>query len=132
MSNRSLYAAWGVLYILTAGLGFIPEPEGLAAGVLTALSLLFFIPGFILLYRGQKKIVRIISALSLGATVLCLVLNVWSVAMTADMGTFLYVLLGLVSAPMFCAQIWVLSLFLWACLLMGSFMKMPRLEENTP
>lgn len=132
MSNKHLYAAWGVLYILTAGLGFIPEPEGPAAAAMTVLSAAFFVPGFMLLYRGEKKTVRILSIVSLAATVLCLILNVWSVGMTADMGDFLYTLLGLVSAPMYCSRIWVLSLFLWACLLMGSLMKLPRLSEKTP
>ena len=58
--------------------------------------------------------------MSLALTVLCLVLNVWSVALSTVDGDLLYALLGLLSAPMFCARIWVLSLFLWACLLMGS------------
>ena len=130
MSNKHLYAAWGVLYILTAGLGFIPEAEGLAAGAMTALSVLFFVPGFMLLYRGEKKTVMILSIVSLALTVLCLLLNLWSVGMTADMGDFLYVLLGLVSAPMYCSRFWVLSLFGWACLLMGSLMMLPRLPEK--
>ncbi len=130
MSNKHLYAAWGILYILTAALGFIPEVEGLAAAAMTLLSILFFVPGFWLLYRGEKKPVLIVSVISLAATVLCLLLNIWSVGMTVDMGDFLYALLGLVSAPMYCSRFWVLSLFGWACLLMGCFMKLPRLPEN--
>lgn len=130
MSNKILYAAWGVLFVLCAGLGFVPEPEGLLAAVMTALSVLFFVPGFVLLYRGQKKAVRILSIISLAGSLLCLLLNVWSVGMTAEMGAFLYTLLGLVSTPMFCARIWVLSLFLWACLLMGSLMKLPGSPKN--
>ena len=114
MSNKHLYIAWGVLYIVTAALGFIPEVDGLAAAGMTALSLIFFVPGFILLYRGEKKTVLILSVVSLALTALCLVLNVWSVGMTADMGDFLYWLLGLISAPMFCSRFWVLSLFGWA------------------
>ena len=129
MSNKHLYIAWGVLYIVTAALGFIPEVDGLAAAGMTALSLFFFVPGFILLYRGEKKTVLILSVVSLALTALCLVLNVWSVGMTADMGDFLYWLLGLISAPMFCSRFWVLSLFGWACLLMGSIMKLPRLPD---
>jgi len=130
MSNKALYAAWGVLFILTAGLGFIPEPEGPLSAGMTVLSILFFVPGFWLLYRGEKKPVLILSIISLASTLLCLVLNVWSVGMTADMGDFLHVLLGLVSTPMYCSRFWLLSLFGWACLLMGSIMKLPRLPEN--
>ena len=130
MSNKHLYATWGILFILTAGLGFIPEVDGLAATGMTILSLVFFIPGIILLYRGQKKPVLILSVVSLAMTLLCLILNVWSVGMTADMGDFLYVLLGLVSAPMYCSRFWVLSLFGWAFLLMGSIMKLPQLPKD--
>lgn len=130
MSNKHLYAAWGILFILTAGLGFIPEVDGLVATGMTILSLVFFIPGIILLYRGQKKPVLILSVVSLAMTLLCLILNVWSVGMTADMGDFLYVLLGLVSAPMYCSRFWVLSLFGWAFLLMGSIMKLPQLPKD--
>lgn len=117
ISNKQLYILWGVLYIVCAGLGFIPEPEDALRTLLTFVSIGFFVPGFILLYRGQRKIVTIISAVSLGLTLAALVLNVWSVAMTALEGQVVYVLLGLVSAPMFCSQLWVLSLFLWAFLL---------------
>ena len=130
MSNILLYTIWGVLYILTAGLGFIPESDGFLAGLLILIALAFFVPGFMLLYRGEKKTVRILSLISLGATVLCLLLNVWSVGMTRDMGEFLYILLGLVSVPMFCGRIWLIGLFGWSCLLMGSLMKLPTLEKN--
>ena len=130
MSNKHLYTAWGILYIVTAALGFIPEADGLAAAGMTLLSVLFFIPGFILLYRGEKKPVLILSVVSLALTALCLVLNVWSVGMSVDMGEFLYWLLGLVSSPMFCSRFWVLSLFGWACLLMGCFMKLPGLPDS--
>lgn len=129
MSKNYLYMTWGVLYIVTAALGFIPEVDGPAAAGMTLLSIVFFVPGFILLYRGEKKPVLILSVISLALTVLCLVLNVWSVGMSADMGDFLYWVLALVSAPMFCSRFWVLSLFGWACLLMGSIMKLPRLPD---
>lgn len=120
MSNKALYIVWGGLYILCAAVGFIPSPEGAVANAMTLLSIVFFIPGAVLLYRGQYFQIRVISIVSLALTVLCLVLNVWSVALSTVDGDLLYALLGLLSAPMFCARIWVLSLFLWACLLMGS------------
>ncbi len=122
MSNTALYILWGGLYILCAGLGFIQDPIQQASTAMTLLSVGFFIPGFVLLYRGQRKPVGIISALSLGLTLIAIVLNIWSVGMDESSGEFLYVLLGLVSAPMFCAQVWLLSMFLWACLLVSSFL----------
>lgn len=123
MSDKLLYIIWAGLYILCAGLGFIQEPEGVAAVLMTLLSLAFFVPGFVLVYRGKRKVVGSLSLVSLVATLAALVLNVLSVAMSSFSGDFLYTLLGLVSAPMYCSRVWVLSLFLWACLLMASLMK---------
>ena len=123
MSNKVLYIIWGGLYIICAGLGFIPAPEGITANAMTLLSIGFFIPGAILLYRGQRIQIRIISIVSLAATVIALMLNIWSVYLDKIDGEILYVLLGLVSAPMFSSRIWVLSLFLWACLLTASIFR---------
>lgn len=121
MSNKALYIIWGGLYILCAGLGFMQPGSEEAANAMTLLSVAFFIPGAVLLYRGQKVQIRLLSAISLGLTVVCIVLNILSVGMAEIDGRILYALLGLLSAPMFCSRMWLLSLFLWACLLMGSF-----------
>ncbi len=121
MTNKQLYCLWGGLYILCAGLGFLPEPGDVGGFFLTALSVLFFVPGLVLLGRGERKPVCLLSALSLGSTLVLLILNVWSVAMTAFAGDLLYVLLGLLSAPMYSSRFWLLSLFLWACLLAAGF-----------
>ena len=120
MSNKALYILWGGLYILCAALGFIPNPEGATANAMTLLSIAFFIPGAILLYRGQRLQIRIISIVSLVLTVVCIMINVFSVTSSVTDGQLAYALLAILSAPMFCARIWVLSLFLWACLLMCS------------
>ena len=121
MSNKALYIIWGGLYILCAGLGFMQPGAEEAANAMTLLSVAFFIPGAVLLYRGQKVQIRLLSAISLGVTVVCILLNILSVGMADIDGRILYTLLGLLSAPMFCSRMWLLSLFLWACLLMGSF-----------
>jgi hypothetical protein len=126
--KKTVYIFWGLLYVLCVGFGFIPEPAGLVKWAMVGLSVMFFVPGFLLLYLGERMWVRRISLGSLGITVAVFVLNVLSVRDTAGTGDFLHVLLGLVSAPMFCSQIWVLSWFLWACLLMASLMKHPGTE----
>ena len=125
---RTVYICWGVLYALCFGFGFIPEAEGITAFAMTALSVIFFVPGFVLLYLGQKKVVRLISAVSLIGTMVTIMLNFLAVHASTGTGDFLYVLLGLVSTPMLCARVWVLSLFLWACLLMSTFIKFPGKE----
>ena len=119
LTDTHLFVIWGGLYILCTGLGFIPDPGDVGSVAMTLLSLIFFLPGFLLLHRGRRKEVILVSAISLGLTLLALVLNVWSVVMTAFEGQVVYVILGLVSGPMFCSRIWLLSLFLWAFLLCG-------------
>ena len=129
LKNSALWCLWGLLYILTAALGFIPEPQGGAMVLLMLVGLVFFVPPAILLYRGitggDKKTVgriRVLSLVSLGITLVMLVLNVCSALMSEAMGIYLNIWLGLVSAPMMCVQFRGISLFLWACLLMSSLM----------
>ena len=127
MSKKLLFALWGGLFILCAGLGFIPGfSQNVSAGaqaVLTVLAVAFFAPPACLIYGAKKekdartlKLVRGISLLSLGLTLLALVLNVLSAMGTVTMGHVLIV----VSSPMVCSGYWALSLFLWACLLIVS------------
>lgn len=131
MSKKMLFALWGGLFILCAGLGFIPgfSPE-IGAGaqtVLTVLSVAFFVPPAWLLYlagkekdAGTLKLVFRLSALSLGLTLLTLILNLLSALGSATLGNVLYGILIVVSSPMVCSGFWALSLFLWACLLLAS------------
>ena len=71
----------------------------------------------------QKKhlvFVRDAALLSLGLTVLAFAVNVFSAFGSDLMGKLLHVLLAVVSTPMFCTQIWVLSLLGWGVLLMSA------------
>ena len=125
-----LYAAWLCLYILCVGLGTVEEVEGAGKVFFVLTSLIFFLPGIALLVLGRKEKnkkmilrVRIAAICSLALTVIVFCANVIAVGASGQVGNFLNDLLNLVSAPMFCAQYWVLSLFCWACLLSASFMK---------
>lgn len=127
MKEKTLYGIWLFLFILCAGLGFIPEPAGFGKVILVILAILFFVPGVLLLVNaipaGNKKtvlLIRKISAASLVLTLALLVANVFSVSASTTVGNILYGLLTVVSAPMICGQYWFLSMFLWACLLIGS------------
>lgn len=124
MSNKALYICWGVLFAITAGFGFIVVQDSFAYGVLLLFALLFFVPPAMLLHRavkkGDKKGIRVIFVLSLcslALTMLLFILNILTVAASETTGLFMYVLLVLCSAPMYCGQIKFISLFLWACLL---------------
>ena len=127
MKNRILFASWGLLFIVCAGLGFIPEPTGAARVLLTLLSLLFFLPPAVLVWdggrtgnRAQLTLIRNLSALSLGLTVVLLVLTFVMAFQSETLGNVLHGVLVIVSSPMICSGHWAMSLFLWACLLIAS------------
>ena len=129
MNKRFLYALWGALFSLCAGLGFIPEPEGTLRLLLTGLSLLFFLPPALLLYRGDLPdvlLVRNFSALSLGLSLVLLILNFLTALRSEFLGQVLHCVLVIVSSPMICSGHWAMSLFLWACLLMASRKQIKR------
>ena len=130
MKNKSLLAIWGIFYIICAGLGFIPEPEGAVRIFLTAISVLFFVPPAILLFdafsAGDEKtirLIRLLSALSLALTLVLLTANFLAALGAGWLGTLLHILLVIGTAPMLCSNYWVLSLFLWAVLLVASCQK---------
>ena len=134
MKKKSLFALWGGLFILCAGLGFIQTRGN---GVLTALAVVFFLPPAVLLYRaGQEgdsdtlKLIRNLAGLSLGLTLALLVANVAGALGPEGLGIFLNAMLTIVSAPMMCSGYWVLSLFLWACLLMASISALKGLTQK--
>ena len=83
----------------------------------------FFIPGALLLKSKEQKSVRLVRLLSICSLVLTLVtviLNFASVLMEPVWGTVLYIIMGVLSTPMLCCQVWAIGLFGWACLLAGS------------
>ena len=132
MKEKLLYAVWACLYVFCVGLSFVSAPTGFGKFLLMATAVIFFLPGALLLYQGWQtgntKLriqVRVISILSLSLTLVMIIANFLSVNASQEVGDMLYELLALVSAPMLCARNWVLSMFLWACLLVASFKK-PR------
>jgi len=123
-------AAWCVLYVVCACLGLMGQPRGFGIVLYVLAALCFFVPGGLLLYWGIREgsrktvlTVRILAILSLSLSLIALVANFLSILGTEALGNALYVVLVLVSVPMVCGQYWVMSLFLWACLLMASFIR---------
>ena len=133
MKELAAYGVWLCFYILCVGLGTVEDVKGAAKVFFVLTSLIFFLPGIYLLYLGNRennrKIclrVRIVTIVSLVLTVAVFSGNVIAVSSSAKAGVILYDLLNLVSAPMFCSQYWILSLFCWGCLLSASFMKVEK------
>ena len=128
MNKKLLYLLWAGLFILCACCGFIPQPEGIPAVLMTLCALLFFLPPGLLLWDSGRrqdvhtlKLIRNLSALSLGLTLVLLVLNFLTVLRSEFLGSVLHYILVIVSSPMICSGHWAMSLFLWACLLVASW-----------
>ena len=120
MKKTVLFALWGGLFVISAALGLADNTK---AGLWV--SILFFLPPSLLLYDAGKAgdksavlLIRNLAALSLGLTLVLLILNVVFAVKSQAVGNFLHGILGFVSAPMLASGYWALSLFLWACLLM--------------
>ena len=130
MKNRFLYALWGALFILCALLGFIPEPAGALRVLLTALSILFFLPPTLLIWKARREknraallLVRNLSIVSLSLSVALIIANFLTVFRSQLLGNILHGVLVVVSTPMICGGHWAMSLFFWACLLIASLKK---------
>ena len=130
MKKRILYIVWACLYVLCVGMGTLENPEGVLKGAMVALAVLFFVPGAFLLWdaidTGDRKTVRTVRWISIASLALTLVglLSFVVVGMQgSERMTLVYDLLLLVSSPMICGQFWIMSLFLWGCLLFASFLK---------
>lgn len=133
MTKKKLYIVWAAMFVICAALGFIPTPKGAAYWSMFLFSLLFFVPPTILLYKAGKgrdkkelRRIRMISLISLGLTLLALALNFLSVDATEAAGIAVYYILIIVSSPMVCGQVWVVSLFLWGCLLTASWQELRK------
>ena len=127
MKKSVLFLLWGIGFILCAAAGFIPGPEGFVYAALILLAVTSFVPAGLLLYNAHAQgdrntvcLVRNLSAASLLLTMVLLILNLLSVRWPTWVGDMLYTVLLVVSSPMACAQNWLLSMFLWACLLVAS------------
>ena len=127
MKNRFLYALWGALFILCAGLGFIPESDGGLKFLRTGLSILFFLPPALLIWKARQErnraallLVRNLSIASLSLSVALIIANFLTVFRSELLGDILHGMLVVVSSPMICSGHWAMSLFFWACLLIAS------------
>ncbi len=127
---------WACLYVICVCLGMTAMPQDFGAVLRVIMALGFFVPGVLLLYwahrEGDRKTLRqlrILSIAVLALTLLALIANLASFAMSELWGRALYVILVLVSVPMTCLGHWAWGLFLWACLLMATFLRFPDTKQ---
>ena len=127
MNKKQLWVSWGVIYFVTVCMGALPDPGNVLKAFMALAAIGFFVPPGVLLYCSYKekdlataKWIFWISIVSLCLTTVFLVANILSVFLPEGVGNVLYAFLLLVSAPMVASQVWVLSMFAWACLMVTS------------
>ena len=123
-NTKNLWIIWAVAYVICTLCAFFPASDDAASGLALLLSLGFFVPPGVLIYKGVTKkwpkilrVIRNLSILSLSLTLVTILLNFLSVQLSEAWGLVLYWMLILVSTPMICSQVWVVGLFGWAVLL---------------
>ena len=133
MNKNHVFALWGGLFAVCAAAGFINAQSTATQVLMTLLSIVFFVPGALLLQLSRTGgdlsiavLVRNLSLASLILTTMLLIANFLSALAPELVGNILYGILVIVSAPMICCGNWALSMFLWACLLMASRKRMKR------
>ena len=133
MSNTVLYAVWGGLYALCAGLGFITEPKNSTQILMTFFSLALFVPPFLLNYRAAEKkdrrtltLVRKLSFYWLVLASVLLICNFLTVFASEILGNMMHILLIIVASPMVACGNWALSIFLWACVFFDARSKLKK------
>ena len=133
MSNTVLYAIWGGLYALCAGLGFITEPKNSTQILMTFFSLALFVPPFLLNYRAAEKkdrrtltLVRKLSFYWLVLASVLLICNFLTVFASEILGNMMHILLIIVASPMVACGNWALAIFLWACVFFDARSKLKK------
>ena len=124
---KKLWLIWAAAYVICTVCAFFSVAQGALTGLFLLLSLGFFVPPGFLIYEAVQnkrpktlRIIRNLSLISLGLTLVTILLNFLSFQASESWGLVLYWLLILVSTPMICSQVWVVGLFGWAMLLFTS------------
>lgn len=124
-NTKKIWVIWAVAYVICTVCGFFPVAQGAVTGMFVLLSMGFFVPPAFLIYEAVQnkwpkilRIIRNLSLISLGLSLVMILLNFVSIQASQEWGLVLYWMLILVSTPMICSQVWVIGLFGWAVLLM--------------
>ena len=129
MSNTVLFALWGVLYALCAGLGFVAAPGATLRLLMILLSVAMFVPPFLLNRKGNRRVRLLVRNLSLAWLVLTgvlLVASILSVMGSETLGNILHGMLTVISSPLVCSDSWALTIFLWACVFFDAGAKLKK------
>lgn len=137
--TRLFSYSWLGMYLLCVALGMVQGATGAATIALMLISILFFLPPALLVYNEllstRKRILKRIRWICVASLLLT------TISLTTEFAiAYLYVggivspvamnishlITLLVSAPLYCSQTYYVSIFLWACLLFSTFIRLPH------
>lgn len=130
MTYKTLYLLWAGLFALTAVLGLLFPGVQNAVGLffLALIAVVFFIPPWLILVkaklegkRDHLRLVRYLAIASLAMTTVLFCAGILSVGRGEVMGNLLHILMTVICTPLVCSNYYVLPMFCWATLLIGSF-----------
>ena len=127
---KHLYRAWGGLFALTAVLGLLfpgaQNPLGLY--LLRLIAVVFFLPPWLVLAKARQegslfhiRLLRCLAIASLGMTLVLVCAGILAAPHSQALGDLIHVLMSVICAPLVCSNFYVLPMFLWATVLIGSF-----------
>ena len=123
-NTKKIWMIWAAAYVTCTVCGFFPVAPGALTGLFLLLSLGFFVPPAVLIYKAVDhkwpkilRVIRNLSIISLSLTLVTILLNFVAFEASKAWGLVLYWILILVSTPMICSQVWVIGLFGWSVLL---------------
>jgi len=101
--------------------------------LMTVLSILLFVPPFVLNYRAAEKkdrrtltLVRNLAFYWLVLASMLLVISFLTVFASEWLGNLMHVLLTIVASPMVACGNWALAIFLWACVFFDARSKLKK------
>lgn len=129
---KTLYQLWAGLFALTAALGLAFPGVQNAAGrfFLALISVVFFLPPWLILKRAKKednrhhlRLVRYLALASLSLTMILFCAGILSLPYGQWLGDLIHVLMTVLCAPLVCSNYYALPMVLWAMVFYGSFGK---------
>lgn len=138
MNKKSLLTLWAGMFVVCAGLGFIPTVSGVVEILLVAVALALFIPPALLLRLSHRKkdrktiaLIRNLAFFSIVLTMVLMVVNIALYQASETVGNLLNAVLVIVATPMACSRNGLLSIFCWACLMIVSHSMLKKKKTRT-
>ena len=132
LTYKTLCLLWAGLFAVTAVLGLLFPGAQSGAGrfFLALISVVFFLPPFLILRRAKAernrfylRLVRYLSIANLVLTPVLICAGILSLPYGEALGNLIHVLMTVLCAPLVCSNYYALPMVLWAMVFYSSFIR---------